>query len=134
MWFGAIKNQDATAAWPLWQLAFVNFEDIFPSLIGGDESGSWVDGGDGGQIARALQTTGMTQRRWRPYFSGEGKWEFHDLEGAFQSYDTQSYVMHKFVHVWGHDRLESEEQRPLSSLALELMADVTSREAFEPSQ
>ena len=42
--------------------------------------------------------------------------------------------MHKLVHARGHDRLGAEEQRPLSSLALVLMADATSREEVDASQ
>jgi hypothetical protein len=42
--------------------------------------------------------------------------------------------MHKLVHAWGYDRLEAEERRPLSGLALELMTDATSKEEVDPSQ
>ena len=41
--------------------------------------------------------------------------------------------MHKLVHAQGHDRLEAEEQRRLSGLALELMADATSKEEVDPN-
>jgi len=37
--------------------------------------------------------------------------------------------MHKLVYTWGHDRLEVEEQRSLSGLALELMADATAEKS-----
>ena len=40
--------------------------------------------------------------------------------------------MHKLVHAWGQDRLEVDRQRQLSSLALELMADVTTRDQIDP--
>ena len=40
--------------------------------------------------------------------------------------------MHKLVHAGGHDRLKAKEQWSLSGLALELIAEATSREeAFE---
>ncbi|KAL8789730.1 MAG: hypothetical protein Q9213_000981 [Squamulea squamosa] len=42
--------------------------------------------------------------------------------------------MHKLVQAWGHGRLEVEEQRPLSGLALELMAEATSKGEADPSQ
>lgn len=37
--------------------------------------------------------------------------------------------MHKLVYTWGHDRLEVEEQRSLSGLALEQMADATAEKS-----
>ena len=40
----------------------------------------------------------------------------------------------QLVHAWGHDWLEAEEQRPLSGLALELMADATRKEEVDSSQ
>ena len=42
--------------------------------------------------------------------------------------------MHKLVQAWGYDRLEVEEQRPLSGLTLELIAEATSKGEADPSQ
>ncbi|KAF7508555.1 hypothetical protein GJ744_009104 [Endocarpon pusillum] len=42
--------------------------------------------------------------------------------------------MHKLVQARGHDRLEVEEQRPLSGLELGLMAEATSKGEADPSQ
>ena len=139
--FEAIAKQDPAAARLLCLLAFVNFEDIFPGLLGGDEIGV-LDGGPEGTAGESEATVSSNQT-WRSYLSSGGKWKLYDLEAALvtlQSYcllqwrsDQGSYAMHKLVHAWGHDRLETEEQRQLSGLALELMAEATGKEAH-PSQ
>ena len=139
--FEAIAKQDPPAARLLCLLAFVNFEDIFPGLLGGDETGVLGGGPEGS--AGESEATVSSDQTWRSYLSGEGKWTLHNLEAALatlQSYcllqwrsDQGSYTMHKLVHAWGHDRLETEEQRSLSGLALELMAEATGKEAH-PSE
>ena len=40
--------------------------------------------------------------------------------------------MHKLEHAWGQDRLEADGKRQLSSLATELMVDVTAENQIEP--
>ena len=66
----------------------------------------------------------------------------YNLESAFgtlQNYsliqwksDQESYAIHKLVHAWGQDRLEVDRQRQLSSLALELIADITAQDQMDP--
>jgi hypothetical protein len=46
--------------------------------------------------------------------------------------DQESYSMHKLVHAWGHDRLRQEEQHNVSSIVLQLLAEVVSECANEP--
>ena len=67
----------------------------------------------------------------------------YEVESAFetlQNYsliqwkaDQGSYAMHKLVHAWGQDRLETDSQRQLSSLALELMVDAIAKDQIDPS-
>ena len=140
--FEAIAKQDLAAARLLSLLAFVNFEDIFMSLFGGEDSNAYADGLE--HITGESKAAGIDQPKWQSYLSGGRQWTLYDLESALetlQSYcmlqwrsDQRSYAMHKLVQAWGHDRLEVEEQRPLSGLALELMADATSKGEADPSQ
>lgn len=132
----AIATQDPAAARLLCLLAFVNFEDILVDLFGAHRNGILADRPE--RIAGEAEATVLTHQTWRSYLSGGGIWTLNDLESSFetlQSYsllqwrsDQRSYTMHKLVHAWGHDRLRAEEQRALSGLALELLAEATSRE------
>ena len=41
--------------------------------------------------------------------------------------------MHKLVHAWGQDRLETDGQRQLSSLAFKFIMDATAEDQIDPS-
>ena len=140
--FEAIATQDPAAARLLCLLAFVNFEDIFVDLFGADRNGILAGGPK--RIAEESEATVLTHETWRSYLSGGRTWTLYNLESSFetlQSYsllqwrsEQRSYAMHKLVHAWGHDRLGAEEQRPLSGLALELIAEAIGREMVKPKQ
>jgi len=42
--------------------------------------------------------------------------------------------MHKLVRAWRQDRLETDRQRQLGSLGLELMADASAQDKLDPSR
>ena len=112
------------------------------NLFGGDDQDACADGLE--HMAGESKATETVQGKWRSNLSKKGKWTLYDLEsalGTLQNYfllqwrsGQRSYAMHKLVHAWSHDRVEAKEQLPLSSLALELMADAASKEEVNPSQ
>ena len=68
-------------------LAFVNFEDIFMSLFGGEGHDDCTDGLE--HITGASKAAGTVQPKWRLYLLGGGQWISYDLEsalGTLQSY------------------------------------------------
>ena len=140
--FEAIENHNPCAARLLSLLAFVNFEDIFLGLFDGD--GADVLASAPRRVTKSSNTTILlSNETWQSFLFSEQQWTVNELESAFetlQSYsliqwksDQKSYAMHKLVHAWGQDRLETDRQRQLSSLALELMADVTAEDQIDPS-
>ncbi|KAL9628998.1 MAG: hypothetical protein Q9164_007065, partial [Protoblastenia rupestris] len=139
--FEAIAKQSPAAARLLGLLAFVNFEDIFPSLFGAADYNTSAEGSE--HIAEKSKSTGTSQPKWQLYLSSGQKWTLYDLESSFetlQSYyllqwrsDQKSYAMHKLVHAWGQDRLDGEEQQRLSGLAIQLIADATTQRQFGSS-
>ena len=138
--FKAIENYHPAAARLLSLLAFVNFEDIFLSLFDGDGPNTLA--GESAYTANGSDATVLSDQACRSFLSAGQTWTVDDLESAFetlQSYsliqwksDQRSYSMHKLVHAWSHDRLEVQEQRQLSFLALELMANATAQEGVDP--
>ena len=139
--FEAIKDYNPAAARLLSLLAFMNFEDIFLSLF--DRDGAEVLASAPTHVVGPSEATTSPDETWRTFLFCGQKWTVYNLESAFgtlQNYsmiqwksDQESYAMHKLVHAWGQDRLEVDRQRQLSSLALELMADVTTRDQMDPS-
>ena len=139
--FEAIENQNPGAARLLSLLAFVNFEDIFLGLFDGDGAGVLASAPS--RVMKPSEATISSDKTWRTFLFCGQKWTAYDLESAFetlQSYsliqwksDQKSYSIHKLVHAWGQDRLETDRQRQLSSLALELMADATAEDQIDPS-
>jgi len=139
--FEAIENDNPAAARLLSLLAFVNFEDIFLGLFDGGSAGTLASAPT--RIADPSGATSSSDKMWWTFLFCGQKWTAHDLESAFetlQNYsliqrksDQGSYVMHKLVHAWGQDRLETDRQRQLSSLALELMANATAKNQIDPS-
>ena len=121
--FAAVERQSAMAARLLSLLAFLNFDDIFPTLFG---------------FAGGIKTKGVaseaSKRRWQAYLSPDSLPDRYAIEGAFEVLQTYSliqwrnerggYAMHKLVHAWGQDRLEVGQQQYLSQMALELLTDV----------
>ena len=139
--FEAIENHNPAAARLLSLLAFVNFEDIFLGLF--DRDGAGILASAPTRVAELSEAITSSNKTWQSFlFSGQ-QWTVYELESAFetlQSYsliqwkpDQKSYAMHKLVHAWGQDRLETDRQRQLSSLALELMADATAEDQIDPS-
>ena len=139
--FEAIENHNPCAARLLSLLAFVNFEDIFLGLFDGD--GVDVLASALSRITESSNATTLSNKTWQSFLFSEQQWTINELESAFealQSYsliqwksDQKSYAMHKLVHAWGQDRLETDRQRQLSNLALELMADATAEDQIDPS-
>jgi tetratricopeptide (TPR) repeat protein len=122
--FAAVERQSVMAARLLSLLAFLNFDDIFPTLFkrpAGEEK------------PRAVVREGPN-RQWQSYVLIDGSADQYAIEAAFrvlQIYslvqwqgDRGGYAMHKLVHAWGQDRLKVEQQRYLSLMALELLANI----------
>ena len=139
--FEAIENHNPCAARLLSLLAFVNFEDIFLDLFDGDRADVLASALS--RVTKSSNATTLSNETWQSFLFSEQQWTVNELESAFetlQSYsliqwklDQTSYAMHKLVHAWGQDRLETDRQRQLSSLALELMADATAEDQIDPS-
>lgn len=129
--FEAIEHSNPAAARLFILLAFVNFEDIL------DKNGVDILAGNYAFTANGAEAINLSDRPWRSFLSAGQTWTIHDLESAFEALQwrshQKSHSTHKLVHVWGHDRLEVEQQRQLSVLALELMADATAHEGADPS-
>ena len=138
--FEAIENHNPAAARLLGLLAFINFEDIFLGLFNGDSAGALVSAPTSAVEPSEASTSSV--ETWWMFLFGERRWTAYDLESAFETLqeysmiqwksDQESYAMHKLVHAWGQDRLEEDRQRQLSSLALELMADITAKDQIDP--
>jgi tetratricopeptide (TPR) repeat protein len=122
--FAAVERQSATAARLLSLLAFLNFDDIFPALFERLK----------GEEKLAAAASEAPDRQWQSYVSSDNPADQYAVEAAFRVLQTYSlvqwrdereaYAMHKLVHAWGQDRLEVEQQRHLSLMALELLIDI----------
>jgi tetratricopeptide (TPR) repeat protein len=122
--FAAVERQSAIAARLLSLLAFLNFDDIFPALFKRSTGGKKPTGG----------ASEAPDRQWQLYLSPGGWADPYAAEAAFEVLQTYSliqwrderggYSMHKLVHTWGQDRLEVEQRRHLSLIALELLTDI----------
>ncbi|KAL8628976.1 hypothetical protein Q9189_005317 [Teloschistes chrysophthalmus] len=131
--FDAVATQSPAAARLLGVLAFMSFDDIFLRIF--DPS---VDGG-----SRQPDAALPPAPTWRSFFFPEGEWSLYQLESALevlQRYafiqwrvDQQSYSMHKLVHAWGQDRLDTNTQWRHRDVALELLADATADSQLSPS-
>jgi hypothetical protein len=123
--FAAIERKSAMAARLLCLLAFLNFDDIFPA-------GIKMTGG----VSEACD------RGWQTYLSPDSPVDRYAVEETFGALQTYSliqwrdgrggYAMHKLVHAWGQDRLEVEQQRHLSLIALKLLTDIIPSTAGNP--
>ncbi|KAI4194979.1 MAG: hypothetical protein LQ350_007465 [Teloschistes chrysophthalmus] len=130
--FDAVATQSPAAARLLGVLASMSFNDIFLRIF--DPS---VDG-----VSRQPDAALPPAPTWRSFFFPEGEWKYQ-LESALevlQRYafiqwrvDQQSYSMHKLVHAWGQDRLDTNTQWGHSDVALELLADATADYQLSPS-
>ena len=139
--FEAIKNQNPASARLLSLLAFMNFEDIFTSLFGRD--GANVLTGDSGHTPNESEAAILPGETWPTFLFCEHKWTPYDLKSAFetlQSYsfiqwrsDQRSYSIHKLVHAWGQERLETDQQRQLSIFALQLITNATDQNEIDAS-
>ena len=95
------------------------------------------------RIMELSEATTSSDETWQMFLFYGLKPIAYDLESAFetlQSYsliqwkpDQKSYAMHKLVHAWGQDRLETDGQRQLSSLALKLITDATAEDQIDPT-
>ena len=122
--FDAIAQHPA-ASQLLSVLAFMNFDDIFISLFDRNTM----------HVTERSETLSSSSPTWRSYVFPETDGSIYELESAFQTLQTYSlvqwrsdqgsYSMHKLVHAWGQDRLETARQEQLISLTLELLADAT---------
>ncbi|OCL01597.1 hypothetical protein AOQ84DRAFT_218213 [Glonium stellatum] len=119
--YQAIKQQSAGAAKLLTFLAFLNFDDIYLELFGMSIEPQGAEPSDHPN----------EHLSWRTMLSPGTDMDIYELEKYFdvlQLYsfvqrksDQRSYSMHKLVHAWGYDRLQSEEQRDPSLGALQLV-------------
>ena len=122
--FTTVERQSAIAARLLSLLAFLNFDDIFPTLFGPFAGG----------IKTIEGVNKASKQRWRAYLSPDSPPDSYAIEGAFEVLQTYSliqwrderggYTMHKLVHAWGQDRLEVGQRQYLSLLALELLTGI----------
>ena len=129
--FAAVERQSVMAARLLSLLAFLNFDDVFPALF------------ERFTRKNLAGATEVSDRRWQSYLSRDGPADQYAVEGAFGVLQTYlliqwrdkraGYAMHKLVHAWGRDRLEVEQQRHLSLMALELLADIIPSTAGDPT-
>ena len=124
--FRVVEQQSVSAARLLSLLAFLNFDDIFPALFERRP--------DEEKPVAAAAASKAPDREWQSYFSPDAPADRYAVETAFRVLQTYSlvqwrddrggYAMHKLVHAWGQDRLEMEQQRHLSLIALKLLIDV----------
>jgi tetratricopeptide (TPR) repeat protein len=122
--FAVIERQSTMAARLLSLLAFLNFDDIFPALFERSTDRTKLIGG----------TSEASDRRWQVYLLPDSPLDPYAIQGAFEILRTYSliqwrdeqggYAIHKLVHAWSQDRLEVEQQRHLSLMALELLTDI----------
>jgi tetratricopeptide (TPR) repeat protein len=121
--FVAVMRQSVIAANLLSLLAFLNFDDIYPTLF---------EFGDGGECQDV-----QNRPKWQLFLSPQKPINDRGIEAAMsvlemywlvQWRDVQSsYVMHKLVHAWALERLEETQQRQLSVAVLNQLGNVTSR-------
>jgi len=122
--FSVIARQSPMTARMLSLLAFLNFNDIFLDLFCPDTS----------SVARLNDGVTGSGQGWRSFVAGGDLVDRYMVESAFAILRTYSlvqrrhgqtaYTMHKLVHAWGRDRLDLEQQRYLSLMALELLTDI----------
>ena len=131
--FDSVATQNPVAARLLSVMAFINSDDIFLGLF--DQS---LDG-----FSQQSHTTPSPFPTWRLFLASEADWNLHTLKSAFETLqrysliqwesDQESYIMHKLLHTWGQDRLETDEQWRCSGVALELLADATANDQLSQS-
>ena len=88
--YKAIAKQNPAAARLLSLLAFINFKDIFPGLIGKDDNGTLARGP--GCIIGELVATILAHQTWRLYLSSEQKLIVYDLEAYFETLHSYSLL------------------------------------------
>jgi tetratricopeptide (TPR) repeat protein len=121
--FAAVARQSAVAARLLSLLAFLNFDDISPALFERVHA-----------LGPPLGKGNESDRLWQSYLSPDGPMDQYAVESAFvvlQTYslvqlreDQGGYAMHKLVHAWGSERLDEDERRQVSVIALQLLVQV----------
>ena len=122
--FAAVARQSAVAARLLSFLAFLNFDDIFPGLFERQAHGRGPPLDKGNEF----------DRHWQSFLSPDAPMDRYTVESAFMVLQTYSlvqwredqggYVMHKLVHAWGSERLDENERRQISVIALQLLVQV----------
>ena len=122
--FAAVARQSAVAARLLSLLAFLNFDDIFPGLF------EWQTHARGPPLDKSNES----DLHWQSFLSPDAPMDRYTIESAFtvlQTYslvqwreDRSGYVMHKLVHAWGSERLDEDERRHVSVIALQLLVRV----------
>jgi tetratricopeptide (TPR) repeat protein len=114
--FKAVQRQCAEACRLLTLLAFLGFDDIFLELF--DPKTLNQDSSSGS---------------WKPLISSDVSLDKYKIEECFRVLQTYSlvqrkenqasYSMHKLVHAWGYERLESDQQREYSIAGLQLVQE-----------
>ncbi|KAJ8108175.1 hypothetical protein OPT61_g8359 [Boeremia exigua] len=117
----AVTGQCAEAARLMTLLSLLSFDDIYLELFYADTVQDNVDEAD------------ESSAGWRRLISPQQPVSRYTVEKCFavlQKYslvqwkaEQQSYVMHKLVHAWSHDRLTAEEQSKYSWAAFELVVE-----------
>ena len=121
--FDAVATRSPAAARLLGVVASMSFNDIFLRIF--DRS---IDA-----VCQQPDSALPPAQTWRSFPSLDGEWSLYQLESAMevlQRYafvqwrlNQQSYSMHKLVHAWRQDRLDTNTQWRYSVVALELLAD-----------
>ena len=121
--FAAVMRQSVIAANLLSLLAFLNFDDIYPTLF---------EFGDGDECQDV-----QNRPKWQLFLSPQKPINDKGIEAAMSVLEMywlvqwrdvrSSYVMHKLVHAWALERLEETQQRQLSVAVLNQLGNVTSR-------
>ena len=121
--FAAVMRQSVIAANLLSLLAFLNSDDIYPTLFEFGDSDECQDV--------------QNRPKWQLFLSPQKPINDKGIKAAMsvlemywlvQWRDVQSsYMMHKLVHAWALERLEETQQRQLSVAVLNQLGNATSR-------
>jgi tetratricopeptide (TPR) repeat protein len=114
--FKAVQRQCEEACKLLTLLAFLGFDDIFLELFD-----------------PKLLHQGSSGDLWKSLISSDVSLDKYDIEKCFRVLQTYSlvqrkenqtsYSMHKLVHAWGYERLQTDQQREYSIAGLQLVQE-----------
>lgn len=121
----AVERQSPLAAQLLNLLAFINFDDIFLGLfqVFSDPLApkDALTEGKSAQWVRLLLPSGGPLNAFM-IEDGFATLRAYSLVSLREEQST--YIMHKLVHAWGHDRLETAQRQKWALAALELLAQM----------